>query len=88
MCACACLCLARCILSVFLGLRLSTLFTREIDVDTAASWRNEMQFLNEAWELVEVNSFGWISFWCLAWDSRQILYSLRGRNRSGPGALT
>lgn len=77
--ACARLCLARYTLRVFLGL--STLFTSDV---LSRQPPGKMKSSLGAGR----SGFAWVSFWCLAWDSRQIFYSLKRRSCSGPGALT
>lgn len=77
--ACASLCLARYTLRVFLGL--STLLTSDV---LSRQPPGKMKSSLGA----SRSGFAWVSFWCLAWDSRQIFYSLKRRSCSGPGALT
>lgn len=77
--ACASLCLARYTLRVFLGL--STLLTSDV---LSRQPPGKMKSSLGAGR----SGFAWVSFWCLAWDSRQIFYSLKRRSCSGPGALT
>lgn len=78
---CASLCLARYTLRVFLGLGWSALLTSDV---LSRQPPGKMKSSLGAGR----SGFGWVFFWCLAWDSRQIFYSLKRRSCSGPGALT